>query len=556
MATRTSAKRYRTASSAVSPMGQVILTRANTTKITREINEAKHTIAHVDRKLLKARDQKPSTMLSLKGVWDLFAQLRVLTFALYHCGIASYAQFTLMGSENLAESMGYVDILGWVVGLMVAFRQREGMLRWWEGRSAWGRLTTVSRDLVRSVLAYNHSKPTSMSFAMYSIAFPIAMKNCLRGEYEFDRKELKLILSELDLEYVLQHSAQDRALAILDLMSGTVVMMMNEGTISASTVNLVLEPKIQALNECFGSCLRIKDTPIPDMYRVFLDLVIFLFLGSLPFSLLSDKWNPISVAVICTVCSCVLNGLAKLAGQMENPFDDDPNDLPLGAYTAAIMDQIMHISDRWFKPNSILYASKMAQKKRHALDEKIKRAQVKAMVIASFSHKRRTTTSPGATPSPAISMPLQSSQTDLLGHNSGALDAVDPMLKEYIVGSVDEDDSNLMNDDLASADSKDGKSEEANTESDSNSQPVLDLVNGPDSAAQQNNAHTDVSDAGRKNDEEDEGVAKKHKKHKKHKKKDKRHRAHADDHIKSEATDSPDQAEETDLESTIEIKSE
>lgn len=130
-----------------------------------------------------------------------------------------------------------------------------------------------------------------------------------------------------------------------------------------------------------NSIVTIADTPLPQPYRVFLDLVVIVFLTTLPFALLSSAWAPWSAFFICTAISCMLNGLAKLAGQMEDPFETDPNDLPLGKYTAAILHQVMRTTDRWYRPNSILHASKVEQKRKHDLDEKLRRAQIKASVV-------------------------------------------------------------------------------------------------------------------------------------------------------------------------------
>ncbi|CAK9106410.1 UPF0187 protein YneE [Durusdinium trenchii] len=368
--------------SMVSPMGQLILERSNTVKVSAEIHNVTTAITEVDKAQLMAHDQQPGLATTVKGILHLFFQRRVAVFFVFHIAFGSWAA---VAEENIFHKrLSQLDLLSWVVGLLVAFRQNQSIQRFWEGRRAWGRLTTESRDVVRAILTHNNDKTTSMNFAMYVGAFSVCLKNALRGDQDCDETELDPLLDNDDLAYALSSSGYDRVVAILDLMSGTVVQMLNAGTITQEAVMLIIEPKISAMNDCLGITSRIKDTPIPQMYIWTLDIVMMFYLVCLPFALLSDSWDPIAIVVLCTVCNAVLHALTSLAAQTEDPFSVDPTDLPLGKFCGVILSQILHCSDRFYRPNSILFASKMEQQRKHELEEKFRRAQLKAMVVSAL----------------------------------------------------------------------------------------------------------------------------------------------------------------------------
>ncbi len=75
-----------------------------------------------------------------------------------------------------------------------------------------------------------------------------------------------------------------------------------------------------------GACERIKNTPIPFSYSIFLKKFIFFYIITLPIGFVAyfEYWAiPISVFVFY-----VLVSLEIIAEEIEMPFGRDPNDLP------------------------------------------------------------------------------------------------------------------------------------------------------------------------------------------------------------------------------------
>ncbi|HNF26245.1 MAG TPA: bestrophin family ion channel, partial [Leptospiraceae bacterium] len=87
-----------------------------------------------------------------------------------------------------------------------------------------------------------------------------------------------------------------------------------------------LDSDLKELCNILGSCERIKSTPIPYSYSLFLKKIIFVYVMSLPFSLIGDYgyWSSLIVPFVLYVFA----GLELLAEEIEDPFGLDDNDIP------------------------------------------------------------------------------------------------------------------------------------------------------------------------------------------------------------------------------------
>ena len=96
----------------------------------------------------------------------------------------------------------------------------------------------------------------------------------------------------------------------------------------------VLEGHISTLVDCQGGCERILKTPVPFVYAVHLRHITLLYLLTLPFVLvpLMSWGSALAVAAI----AFGLLGIEEAGIEIEDPFGDDPNDLPLEDICAVI----------------------------------------------------------------------------------------------------------------------------------------------------------------------------------------------------------------------------
>ncbi len=95
-----------------------------------------------------------------------------------------------------------------------------------------------------------------------------------------------------------------------------------------------LESHVSAMTECLGNCERIRQTPMPFIYAVHGRHLLLLYLGTLPLVLVPVMgWvAPVGVGLI----AFGLLGIEAAGLEIEDPFGNDPNDLPLDDFCAEI----------------------------------------------------------------------------------------------------------------------------------------------------------------------------------------------------------------------------
>jgi putative membrane protein len=89
---------------------------------------------------------------------------------------------------------------------------------------------------------------------------------------------------------------------------------------------LIISENIDDLTEICGACERIKSTPIPYSYSIFIKKIVFIYIITLPiaFGLTAGFWSiPIVMIMFYAFAS-----LELISEEIEDPFGTDENDLP------------------------------------------------------------------------------------------------------------------------------------------------------------------------------------------------------------------------------------
>ena len=104
---------------------------------------------------------------------------------------------------------------------------------------------------------------------------------------------------------------------------------------------LVLDKELKGLTDHLGACERIRNTPIPYSYSMYIKKFIFFYSVTLPFGLLSTfGWWTVPVV------SCIFYFLVTIefiAEEIEEPFGLDENDLPTDELCEKISENIDEI---------------------------------------------------------------------------------------------------------------------------------------------------------------------------------------------------------------------
>ncbi|MEM8893129.1 MAG: bestrophin family ion channel [Bacteroidota bacterium] len=229
------------------------------------------------------------------------------------------------------------SIMGVVLGLFLVLRTNTAYDRWWEGRKLWGQLVNDARNLALRLNAYlPENDIESRDFFRRMIPNKtFAMKAHLRdsimvGEMEFSSMELRQ-------EVV---NSNHRPNAINRAMYKKTQELYQKKVISGEQLFLI-DKELKGFTDIIGACERIKNTPIPYSYSMFIKKFIFVYNMTLPFAFM---WTigyatiPIVILVFYFLVSIEL-----IAEEIEDPFGQDVNDLPLDSLCIKIRDNVDEI---------------------------------------------------------------------------------------------------------------------------------------------------------------------------------------------------------------------
>ena len=244
--------------------------------------------------------------------------------------IAHYFDITYPGTTAVHSIMGIV------IGFFLVFRSNGAYDRWWEGRKTWGALVNNSRNLAMkfAVMVPSDHKLRPLITDCIS-AFPKTLKEHLRDGVAED--EVIALRNSLRLDTI-SHMPN----AIAKRLVWIANELKKDGTIDAEQYR-VLDDQIMALTDITGICERIKNTPIPYSYSIFMKKFIFLFITTLPFAFL-PTYGYWTIAIV-TLLLYVLMSIELLAEEIEDPFGSDINDLPTDELSVKIEQNVRSIME-------------------------------------------------------------------------------------------------------------------------------------------------------------------------------------------------------------------
>jgi putative membrane protein len=215
-------------------------------------------------------------------------------------------------------------LLGFAISMLLVFRTNTAYDRWWEGRKLWGSLVNNSRNLALKLsVILPASEAAQRSFFRKIIpAYAYALHNHLRREQTrielFDDEEHKHVFSAIDTE---KHIPNQVAL----LMYQHIQQLYQANKITGEQL-IYLNSELQSFTDICGACERIKNTPIPFSYSVFIKKFIFFYIMTLPFGYVFQLG--FYVIPVVAFIFYVLASLEIIAEEIEDPFGGDENDVP------------------------------------------------------------------------------------------------------------------------------------------------------------------------------------------------------------------------------------
>jgi putative membrane protein len=239
--------------------------------------------------------------------------------------------------EDFHSTTAMHSLLGIVLGLFLVFRTNTAYDRWWEGRKLWGSLVNNTRNLAIKLQAFlpPAGQTDRVWFAAMISNFVAAVRDHLRDESSIDR--LQRVGSGWPAGVSHKHHLPNAvAVALYQRVNG----LYQAGVLSGYQL-LLVDRELKEFSDICGACERIKNTPIPASYSMYIKKFIFIYLLTLPFGFVTEMrfWTIPIVFLI----GFVLLSVELIAEEIEEPFGKDSNDLPTDKLTEKMSADVHEI---------------------------------------------------------------------------------------------------------------------------------------------------------------------------------------------------------------------
>lgn len=230
------------------------------------------------------------------------------------------------------------SILGVAIAIFLGFRNNACFARYSEARLLWGQLMIASRSLLREVKTTLPNDPDLSHFVRLQIAFAHCLRMTLRRKPQGET--LAKYLTSHELHQVL--NSHSPANCILLLMAEWLAERRTQGALPDMLFHSITQ-RMHDMAVVLSGCERIFTTPLPFAYSLILHRTVYLFCIMLPFALVVDLH--FMTPFVSVLISYTFISLDTLAEELEDPFGEEDNDLPLDAICNAIEIDLLQMID-------------------------------------------------------------------------------------------------------------------------------------------------------------------------------------------------------------------
>lgn len=254
---------------------------------------------------------------TLKILFPTMVLMAVYSYGIQYLEI----EYLHLTSKSKVSNVGMIhSLLGFVLSLLLVFRTNTAYDRWWEGRKLWGKLMNDTRNFAIKInTVLKDDRESADQISKYLKFFPHLLAKHLSQEstrlaLDEDYSEIKNSLKN--------HGPNDLMIQLTEKL----YQLKKEGKISDVEM-LYLDTQVSGFLDVCGGCERIKNTPIPYSYSSFIKKFIILYVLALPIAYVINLglfMIPLTVFVYY-----VLMSLELIAEEIEDPFNNDENDIPM-----------------------------------------------------------------------------------------------------------------------------------------------------------------------------------------------------------------------------------
>ncbi|KAK3937439.1 Bestrophin, RFP-TM, chloride channel-domain-containing protein [Diplogelasinospora grovesii] len=323
--------------------------------------------------------------------WPLFLQMhgsilpKMIVPLLAIAGWSGLITAISMKKTNLGISNILLTVLGFVVGLGLSFRSSTAYERYAEGRRYWAQLVLTSQNLGRVFWVHATEREgeqgqkdllAKLTALNLIVAFAVALKHKLRFEPYTCYEDISNLVQHLDTfaqaatreEPEKAHRHQKKPgffkstgeylgisfaasnprkaikksgrplgnlpLEILSYLASFTDELIRNGQLSIPMQQTLAYNNLAALNDVLTGTDRVLSTPLPIAYTIAIAQITWVYILLLPFQLLPQlEWITIPASV---AAAYIILGILFIGREIENPFGQDVNDLPLEQFCAQV----------------------------------------------------------------------------------------------------------------------------------------------------------------------------------------------------------------------------
>ena len=231
------------------------------------------------------------------------------------------------------------SLLGLVLSLLLVFRTNTAYDRWWEGRKLWGSLVNVSRNFAMKVNAFVPVDQVARreKLSMLGGCYAGILKEHLRNS---KREELMKYVPEF-FQASIPDPSNHIPNHIANAIQAELLTMFHNKELSEASYLAMLNDLNQFTDIC-GGCERIKNTPIPYTYNIFIKKFIFIYVITMPFAFEDLGYSSIGITLLVFYAFASLEMIAET---IEDPFGKDHDDLPTDNLAATIKGNVREIME-------------------------------------------------------------------------------------------------------------------------------------------------------------------------------------------------------------------
>ena len=247
--------------------------------------------------------------LALRMRWDLLLMAVLCGAALLIEQVTQTKQLQLIDGSGLS-------MLGIAVSIFVAFRNTQAINRWWEARVLWGAITNCSRhwrDSLQTLLgAESRLRPQQQQLVGLEVLQCWLLNFELRGFWRSDARA-----RVQDLCRALGLPAGVTVQQTMTLRASLIGQLHRQGAVNDWGRDALLRGMEQFTN-AMGGLQRIRNTPLPPTYDVFIRLICWLY-GYALFGTFASQGSAFTGLLLFLG----FVSAERIGAYVEGPFDQD-----------------------------------------------------------------------------------------------------------------------------------------------------------------------------------------------------------------------------------------